>query len=72
MLSLITLPTPAEIVSSSTTWTTSFLPEFWVLVYAGVGILVFGLVVRWIMKNLKGGVRSAFGMGGRRGKRRGR
>lgn len=63
MLSLITLPTPTEIVSSSTTWTTTFLPEFWVLVYAGIGILVFGLVVRWIMKNLKGGVRSAFGMG---------
>lgn len=62
MLSLITLPTPTEIVSSSTTWTTTFLPEFWVLVYAGIGILVFGLVVRWIMKNLKGGVRSAFGI----------
>lgn len=70
MLSLITLPTPASLVSSSTEWTAAFLPEFWILIGAGVGILVIGLVVRWLMRTLKGGVKSAFGMGRKGGKKR--
>jgi len=70
MLGLISMPTPSDIIATSTTWTTAFLPEFYVLIGVGVGLLVVGLVIRFVMRNVKGGVKRAFGSGGRRGRRR--
>lgn len=74
---LIAVPSTAQIIGTSSStnnaastgaiqWTESFLPEFWVLVGVGVGLLVVGLVVRYIMKNVRGGVKNAFGMSRRR------
>jgi len=70
MLSLFTLPDASTIITSSTAYSGSFFTEFLPIVYLAVGVLIFALGVGWLIKTLKGGMRMAFGKGGRKGRGR--
>jgi len=70
MLTIFTIPSATEIVSSSTAYSQDFFTEFLPVIYVAVGVLIFSLGVRWLVGVLKGGMKGAFGKRG--GKRRGR
>jgi len=67
MYAIITLPTAAEIISSTTAYSGSFFTEFLPLIYLAVGIAFAVLAVLWIRRTVTGGASRMFG--GRRGGR---
>jgi len=69
MLSLFTVPTAANVVSSSTEYASTLFTEFLPLLYVAVGITAAVVLILYIRKWITGGTRRAMG-GGRRGGRR--
>jgi len=72
MWGLISMPSPSDVIGVVSTtndaastgaiaWTSQMLGEFWILPGVAVGLLVVGLVIRFVMRNVKGGVKNAFG-----------
>jgi len=71
MLSLITLPTPTEVLASSGVWSTAFFTELlniaYMIIGATVGVLVLTILISVVLRaigRLRGGRRR--GGGGRR------
>jgi len=70
MLSLLpTLPTSAEIVSSTGAYTATVFTDLVPLVLLGVGIVAGAMFLKFIAGKVMGGIKT---VAGRRGRRRGR
>lgn len=69
MLSLFTLPSPSDIIASTSAFSGPFFLEFLPLL-ALVGIVIAAMFFRRLYKSVKGGAKMALGTGG--GKGRGR
>lgn len=69
LLSLITLPAPADFIASSTAWATPIFSDLVYILAALVGLTLGGFLLRKLGGRFSGAVKSIF-RGGRRGGRR--
>jgi len=65
---MITLPDPLSMIASITPWSSSLFDTLLPLGLLAIGLVIGGMVVRYIVKNVKGSVRKV--TGGPRGTRR--
>jgi len=70
MLSFFTVPDSANVIASSTDYASSFTTEFLPLIWVVVGITAAVVLVRFLMKLIRGGIKGAAGHGKRGGRRR--
>jgi len=69
MLALFTVPTAANVIASSTEYSSSLFTEFLPLLYVAVGVTAAVVLLIFLKKWITGGTKRAMG-GGRRGGRR--
>jgi len=65
---MFTLPTATATITAATEWSSELFTAMLPLIYVLVGVVVFGVVFRYLSKKLGGGI-ARIG-GGRRGRRR--
>jgi len=70
MLSFFTIPDASTVVSSSTDYASTLTTEFLPVLYVVVGIVAAVMLVKFLKKQIAGGIRGAAGVGGRRGRGR--
>lgn len=70
MLSIFTLPSASTIISSTSDYSGAMFTELLPLAYIVVGLIVAGLLVRFVMRAVLRGIKTATGGGRGRGRRR--
>lgn len=70
MYSFFTIPSATTVVTSSTDYASTLTTEFLPLVWVVLGVTAAVVLVRFIIKLVRGGLRGATGMGRGRGRLR--
>lgn len=60
MLSIVTLPSPNDVISSVGSWSSPFFNEFSSFIGIAVGVVVGSLLLVWIIHIFKSGFNSLF------------
>lgn len=67
---MFTVPSATNLIASTSAYSGSFITEFMDLAWLPIALLVAGGIVLWVVKNVKGGIRTAMGLKKGRGRRR--
>lgn len=60
MLSLITLPNATTTLSLASEWGNAFFSEWWGIMLAGVGIIIAGMALVWLIRLFSQGIDRLF------------